>query len=70
MDHTKILDTFLTTGAAIIGIQWFSTLDDVESIYTMFVQSLVATAAIGKILFDIIKTNKNEKTRNNDKNHS
>lgn len=55
----KNLDTVLTGFTSICTIQLFSTTQDVINIYSLFVQSLVATAAIGKLLFDYYK-HKNE----------
>jgi hypothetical protein len=51
----KNLDTVLTGFTSICTIQLFNTTQDVINIYSLFVQSLVATAAIGKLLFDYYK---------------
>lgn len=51
----KNIDTVLTGFTSICTIQLFHTAQDVANIYSLFVQSLVATAAIGKLVFDYIK---------------
>lgn len=51
----KNIDTILTGFTSICTIQLFHTAQDVANIYSLFVQSLVATAAIGKLVFDYIK---------------
>lgn len=51
----KNIDTILTGFTSICTIQLFHTAQDVTTIYSLFVQSLVATAAIGKLVFDYIK---------------
>lgn len=56
MDYMhKNIDTVLTGFTSICTIQLFHTAQDVANIYSLFVQSLVATAAIGKLVFDYIK---------------
>lgn len=50
----KILDTGFTAVTSICTIQLFNNLADVQAIYSLFVQSLVATAAIGKLMFDVV----------------
>jgi hypothetical protein len=57
MDKFKILDTALIGSGSILFIQWTSTMP-IEQVYQLFVQSLVATAAIGKILWDVANKNK------------
>lgn len=53
MDYMhKNIDTILTGFTSICTIQLFHTAQDVTTMYSLFVQSLVATAAIGKLLFD------------------
>ena len=54
----KNLDTLLTGFTSICTIQLFNTTQDVVGMYSLFVQSLVATAAIGKLLLDYIKHKK------------
>ncbi len=56
----KNLDTVLTGFTSICTIQFFNTTQDVVNVYSLFVQSLVATAAIGKILIDYYKNKNNE----------
>ena len=57
----KNLDTVLTGFTSICTIQLFNSVEDITAIYSLFVQSLVATAAIGKLLFDYYKhKNSNE----------
>jgi len=51
----KNLDTVLTGFTSICTIQLFNSVEDITAIYSLFVQSLVATAAIGKLLFDYYK---------------
>lgn len=56
MDYMhKNIDTVLTGFTSICTIQLFHTAQDVANMYSLFVQSLVATAAIGKLVFDYIK---------------
>lgn len=56
MDYMhKNVDTILTGFTSICTIQLFHTAQDVANIYSLFVQSLVATAAIGKLIFDYYK---------------
>jgi hypothetical protein len=50
--QNRILDTIFTAFTSVCSIQLFSSLEDIQAIYGMFVQSLVATAAIAKILYD------------------
>jgi hypothetical protein len=57
----KNIDTILTGFTSICTIQLFHSAEDVTAVYSLFVQSLVAIAAIGKLLFDYYKhKNKNE----------
>jgi hypothetical protein len=59
MDYMhKNVDTILTGFTSICTIQLFNTAADVTTVYSLFVQSLVATAAIGKLLFDYYKHKK------------
>ena len=51
----KNIDTVLTGFTSICTIQLFHSAQDVANIYSLFVQSLVATAAIGKLMFDYYK---------------
>ena len=62
MDYMhKNIDTVLTGFTSICTIQLFHSAQDVANIYSLFVQSLVATAAIGKLMFDYYKhKNKND----------
>jgi hypothetical protein len=60
MEKYKIIDTALFGSGSILAIQFTSVLP-IETIYMLFVQSLVATATIGKILWDIAKADKNAK---------
>jgi hypothetical protein len=53
MQTLKLLDTGFTTLTSICTIQFFSSPAEAQAIYTLFVQSLVATAGIGKIIYDI-----------------
>lgn len=56
MDYMhKNIDTILTGFTSICTIQLFHSAQDVANIYSLFVQSLVATAAIGKLMFDYYK---------------
>jgi len=56
MDYMhKNIDTVLTGFTSICTIQLFHSAQDVANIYSLFVQSLVATAAIGKLMFDYYK---------------
>jgi hypothetical protein len=50
------LDTLLTGFTSICTIKLFSNFSagDIQAIYSMFVQSLVAIAAIGKLLYDFL----------------
>ena len=52
---SKNVDTVLTGFTSICTIQFFNSVEDIEVVYSLFVQSLVATAAIGKLLFDYYK---------------
>jgi len=54
----KNIDTILTGFTSICTIELFHTAQDVTAIYSLFVQSLVAIAAIGKLLFDYYKHKK------------
>ena len=54
----KNIDTVLTGFTSICTIQFFNSLEDITAIYSLFVQSLVATAAIGKLLIDYYKQKK------------
>lgn len=51
----KHLDTILTGFTSLCTIQLFSSASEIQAIYSMFVQSLVATAAIGKLVYDYLK---------------
>jgi hypothetical protein len=52
MENTfKSIDTIMTGAGSIILINWFGQLP-IETVYSLFVQSLVATATIGKLLAD------------------
>jgi hypothetical protein len=51
----KNIDTLLTGFTSICTIQLFHSAEDVTTVYSLFVQSLVAIAAIGKLLFDYYK---------------
>jgi len=53
MQAVKLLDTGFTTLTSICTIQLFSSPAEAQAVYTLFVQSLVATAGIGKILYDV-----------------
>lgn len=55
-----MIETALVGSGSILAIQFTSVLP-IETIYMLFVQSLVATATIGKILWDIAKADKNGK---------
>jgi len=48
----KHFDTILTGFTSLCTIKFFNSPSDIQAIYSMFVQSLVATAAIGKLLYD------------------
>jgi len=50
--QNRFLDTIFTAFTSVCSIQLFSSLEDIQVVYSMFVQSLVATAAIAKILYD------------------
>lgn len=61
MDYMhKNIDTVLTGFTSICTIQLFHSAQDVANIYSLFVQSLVATAAIGKLVFDYYKHKENK----------
>ncbi len=53
-----MIDTAIFGSGSILAIQLTSSLP-IETIYMLFVQSLVATATIGKILWDMAKSDKN-----------
>jgi hypothetical protein len=61
MEKNKLIDTFITGGVGIIGVQW-AAIDISVEIYSLFVQSLIATAAIGRLTWDIL----NKKKQNNE----
>lgn len=66
MNTNKILDTLLTGSVGIIGVnlvEMIREVANVKDVYLMFTQSLIATAAIGRLFYDIIsaKNKKNEK---------
>jgi hypothetical protein len=54
----KMIDTAIFGSGSILAIQLTSSLP-IETMYMLFVQSLVATATIGKILWDMAKSDKN-----------
>ena len=56
----KNIDTILTGFTSICTIQLFNTAQDVANMYSLFVQSLVATAAIGKLILDYYKHKANK----------
>lgn len=56
----KNVDTVLTGFTSICTIQLFNSVEDIEAVYSLFVQSLVATAAIGKLLIDYYKHKNND----------
>lgn len=58
----KLLDTVFTGATSVGTIQLFSMLP-IESIYSMFCSSLVATAAIGKLLYDFLEYRRKVKAR-------
>jgi hypothetical protein len=60
MERYKMIETALVGSGSILAIQFTSVLP-IETIYMLFVQSLVATATIGKILWDIAKADKTGK---------
>lgn len=53
MRIANIIETMLIGLAGVSFVEALSWVD-IESIYKMFVQSLVATAAIGKIVYEIL----------------
>jgi hypothetical protein len=57
MEKNKIIDTVLTGCLGIIGVQWAS-VDITVEIYSLFVQSLIATAALGRLTWDVLKSRK------------
>lgn len=57
MEKNKIIDTVITGCLGIIGVQWASVDISVE-IYSLFVQSLIATAALGRLTWDVLKSRK------------
>jgi hypothetical protein len=54
MNINRTLDTLLTSTAGIAGVELVSNLQDFQDIYGLFVQSLIATAAIGRLTYDIV----------------
>jgi hypothetical protein len=54
MNINKTLDTLLTSTAGIAGVELVSNLQEFQDIYGLFVQSLIATAAIGRLTYDIV----------------
>lgn len=54
----KNIDTILTGFTSCCTIQLFSTTQEVINAYTLFIQGLVAIAAIGKLLLDYTNQNK------------
>lgn len=58
MIKDKIIDTIITGSTGLILINWTAEIP-IETIYQLFVQSLVATATIGKLLYDVLKSKKN-----------
>lgn len=63
MNFNKALDTILTSTAGIAGIQIIGSLQDFQDIYGLFVQSLIATAAIGRLTYDIVYRKKDKPDR-------
>jgi hypothetical protein len=59
MEKNKIIDTVITGCLGIIGVQWAS-VDITVEIYSLFVQSLIATAALGRLTWDVVKSRKKE----------
>jgi hypothetical protein len=57
MEKNKIIDTVITGCLGIIGVQWAS-VDITVEIYSLFVQSLIATAALGRLTWDVLKSRK------------
>lgn len=57
MNILNHVETFATGSVGILFIQALS-FAEMESVYKMFVQSLVATAAIGKIVYDVLALRK------------
>lgn len=57
MEKNKIIDTVVTGCLGIIGVQWAS-VDITVEIYSLFVQSLIATAALGRLTWDVLKSRK------------
>lgn len=60
----KIVDTIITGSTGFILIDWSANLP-VETVYQLFVQSLVATATIGKLLYDVLKFRYSQKDKKN-----
>lgn len=60
----RILDTILTGSTGFILIDWTANLP-VETVYQLFVQSLVATATIGKLLHDVLKARNSYRDKKN-----
>jgi hypothetical protein len=56
MQLQKLADIAYTAFTGICSIRLFVSVSDMEAIYSMFVQSLIGTAAIGKILWDILSS--------------
>jgi hypothetical protein len=59
MEKNKLLDTLITGGLGIVGVQW-AAMDITVEMYSLFVQSLIATAAIGRLTWDILSKRKSE----------
>jgi hypothetical protein len=57
MEKNKIIDTVITGCLGIIGVQWAS-VDITVEMYSLFVQSLIATAALGRLTWDVLKSRK------------
>lgn len=61
MNYNKVIDTILTGGFSIGAIELVSQLKDLQEMYALFVQSLIATAAIGRLTYDIVYRKKSDK---------
>jgi hypothetical protein len=61
MEKNKLLDTLITGGIGIVGVQW-AAMDITVEMYSLFVQSLIATAAIGRLTWDILSKRKNNES--------
>jgi hypothetical protein len=59
MNTDKAIDTLLTTTFGILGVH-IAGIEITADIYAMFVQSLIATAAIGRLAWDILKDKKKD----------